>query len=72
MIYYYRLQIEAPIEKKEEVERIMGTRSNYPTEGWGLQLVERKGDKSISFVSYFVSLLQGKYAELETVGMEHF
>ena len=68
MKYYYSLQIDVPNDKFEIVDRILGVKSNCPP-FWELRLEEKEEDEHISFIGYFLSVLEGKYEQLEEIGV---
>lgn len=68
-MYQYSLIIDASEDKYEAINEILGIKSNYPEAGWGLQLTEKNGDEHIFFIDNFLSLLNGKYQQLEEIGV---
>jgi len=66
---YYSLRIYVPDDKHDLVDRILGVKSNCPP-FWELQLIENEEDKYIPFVGYFLSILEGKYSQLEEIGIK--
>ena len=66
--YYYSLQIDVPDNKFEIVDRILGIKSNC-SPFWELQLIENEEDECIPFIDYFLSILEGKYDQLEEIGV---
>jgi hypothetical protein len=68
MTYYYSLRIGASDEQVEDINGILGVKSNYPPD-WGLKLIERENDEIIHFIDYFLSILNGKYEQLERIGI---
>jgi len=69
MTIYYNLQIDAPQEQYDEIDIILGVKSNSPHKGWQLGIVQKENDKYIPFISYFLSILKGKYEALEKIGI---
>jgi len=71
MTYYYSLRIDAPQEQYDELDIILGVKSNFtPSIGWGIELVEKKDEpENIYFIDYFLSILKGKYEALEKIGI---
>jgi hypothetical protein len=70
MTYYYSLQIDAPEDQYDEIDIILGVKSNFAlSAGWGIELVEKKEDESVFFIKYFLSILEGKYEKLEKIGI---
>jgi hypothetical protein len=65
---YYSLRIDVPDEKFEIVDRILGVKSNCPP-FWELQLVQEEDNEYIPFIDYFLSILEGKYDQLEKIGI---
>ena len=65
---YYSLQIYVPEEKVEVVDKILGIKSNNPS-SWELVLLEKEEDEYIPFIDYFLSILEGKYDQLEEIGI---
>ena len=69
MTTYYSLQIDVPDDKFEIVDKILGVQSNKPP-FWELQLIEEEEDEYIPFIDYFLSILEGKYNQLEEIGVK--
>jgi len=68
MTTYHSLQIDIPDDKFEIVNKILGVESNCPP-FWELKLIQKEEDKYIPFADYFLSILKGKYDQLEEVGV---
>lgn len=70
MTYYYSLRIDAPDEIYDEIDIVLGVKSNFsPSVGWGIEVVQKENDESIFFIDYFLSVLEGKYTHLEKIGI---
>ena len=70
MTYYYSLRIDAQQKQYDEIDIVLGVKSNFsPTAGWGLEITEKEEDEHIFFIKYFSSLLEGKYEALERIGI---
>ena len=65
---YYKLWIDISEEKVEVVDKILGVKSNNPP-SWELLLIEKEKDEYIPFIDYFLSILDGKYEQLEEIGI---
>ena len=68
MTSYYSLRINVSDDKFEIIDRILGVKSNNPP-FWELQLIEKEEDEYIPFIDYFLSILEGKYNQLEEIGI---
>lgn len=70
-MYYYSLRIDAPEDLYDEIDTILGVKSNFsPAAGWGLELTYKKDEpEDVYFIDYFLSKLKGKYQELEKIGV---
>ena len=66
---YYSLRIKASNDKFEIIDKILGVKSNCPP-FWELQLVQEGNDEYIPFIDYFLSILNGKYKQLEEIGIK--
>jgi hypothetical protein len=65
---HYALWIDVSEEKVEVVDNILGVKSNTPP-SWELKLIEKEDDEYIPFIDYFLSILEGKYDQLEEIGV---
>ena len=52
-----------------QVNELLGVRSNYSKEDWYLEVVQKEDDPPFRFIDYFLSLLEGKYERLESIGI---
>ena len=67
---YYSLRINVSDDKFEIVERILGVKQNCPS-FWELQfMLKNDNDYNLPFVDYFLSILEGKYDQLEEIGIK--
>lgn len=70
MTYYYSLRIDAPQDQYDEINIIIGKVTNFSSSaGWGIEVVQKEEDEPIFFIKYFLSLLNGKYDQLEKIGI---
>ena len=69
MTLYYNLQIDAPKEVYQDINKILGVESNSPHKGWELGLEEKEEDEHIPFIQYFLTVLDGKYDQLKEIGI---
>jgi hypothetical protein len=69
MAYYYRLEIQTTSDDQIAlVDNIMGIKSGqHPV--WILEVVEKEDDEPVFFIDYFLSVLEGKYEQLEQIGI---
>jgi hypothetical protein len=65
---FYSLQIDVPCDKFELVDKILGVKQNCPP-FWTLQFII-DDDYYIPFVDCFLSILKGKYEQLEEIGVK--
>jgi hypothetical protein len=66
---FYSLQIDVPRDKFELVDKILGVKQNCPP-FWTLQfIIKNDDDYNFPFVDYFLSILKGKYKQLEKIGV---
>ena len=70
-MYYYSLRIyTVNLIQVRQVNELLGVRSNYPNEDdWSLEVVQKEDDPPFLFIDYFLSLLEGKYEKLESIGI---
>lgn len=69
-MYYYSLRI--PISNTEQVvqiNRILEIKSNYPEVGWGIEVIKGNNYSEFNFADYFISILNGKEAELKDINI---
>ncbi len=66
---YYNLQIDVLSDKYIKINDILGVESNSPHTGWEFSLTQREEDEYINFIDYFLSMLNGKYEQLEAIGI---
>lgn len=72
MNYYYSLRIYLEDESQRNVvDSILGIASNWnATKGlWDLEIIQGENDQPFPFIDYFLSLVEGKYEQLERVGI---
>ena len=66
---YYSLQICVPMEHHEEINLMLGAKTNCPyTNSWILR-IDKEEDEPFLFISHFLSLLDGKYDALKKMGV---
>ena len=69
-MYYYSLRINTVnLIQVRQVNELLGVRSNYSKEDWYLEVVQKEDDPPFRFIDYFLSLLEGKYERLESIGI---
>ncbi|MDR1671660.1 MAG: hypothetical protein LBR57_03980 [Alistipes sp.] len=66
---FYSLRISAPDEKTKDIARILGIEPNYDVGGWGLEIVDKDWRFDPSVIDNFLSILEGKYDELNRIGI---
>lgn len=68
-MYIYRLQIlSSKSYSEEQLNNVIGVSSNFPHEDWGIEIIQ--SDENFSgILVYFLSLLEGKYEKLESIGI---
>lgn len=66
---YYRLYIDAPEDKYEQLTKILKINPNLPiSHGWGVEITSAD-EEGAYFIEYFLSILEGKYTQLENIGV---
>ncbi len=71
-MYYYTLQINVPPSKQKKVSSILGLKSelvDFYSDTLYVK-VEKEDHEPFLFVDYFLSLLEGKYEDLQKIGVE--
>ncbi|MDH8702594.1 hypothetical protein M2138_001962 [Dysgonomonadaceae bacterium PH5-43] len=70
--YIYKLQIVCSTKEQQEcITKILDI--NYSKQNgsfWTLELVENENDATIDFINYFLDILNGKFMELESIGIQ--
>ena len=68
-MYIYRLQIlSSKSYSEEQLNNVIGVSSNFPHADWGIEIIQ--SDENFSgILVYFLSLLEGKYEKLESIGI---
>ena len=68
-MYIYRLQIlSSKSYSEEQLNNVIGVSSNFPHADWGIEIIQ--SDENFSgILVYFLSLLEGKYEQLESIGI---
>ena len=68
-MYIYRLQIlSSKNYSEEQLNNVIGVSSNFPHADWGIEIIQ--SDENFSgILVYFLSLLEGKYEKLESIGI---
>lgn len=70
MNLYYSLRISAPDEQYAAIDAILNVKSNFPiSSGWGVGVTIGDDDPYISFINVFLDILEGKYDELNKIGV---
>ena len=64
----YSIRISTDAEKHDAISTIIGVTPNFGPYIWGLE-IEKLQNEPFDFVSYFLSLLEGKYEALNTLGI---
>jgi hypothetical protein len=66
----YELAIWVPEENSHKIDGILGVKTNQgTTPRWILSIEEKEEDEYIPFIDYFLSILEGKYDQLEEIGV---
>jgi len=69
-MYYYSLRINiTDNEQIDQLNRILEVKSNYPEVGWGIEVIKENNDSDFKFADYFLSILNGKDAELKVLNI---
>ncbi len=65
-MYYYSLRIDIS-EKCQiiEISDILGIAPNCPSVDWGFEILQEDNDIPVNYIDVFLSILEGKYKELE-------
>lgn len=66
----YRLQIRCSTD--EQVRKVSSILNREPAEPMGntwLEVEEKKGDEYFDFINQFLDILEGKYEQLQSVGV---
>jgi hypothetical protein len=68
----YQLDIRISKDINNSVNKILGIESNVAVQpGWTYEFrSDEKGKEHIDFVDYFLSMLEGKYDELNQIGIK--
>ena len=69
MKYFFSLRIEAEQEQVFKINDILGIKSNYPEVSWGYKL-KTKNQSYTNFVDSFLKVLDGKYDDLQKIGIK--
>ena len=68
-MYIYRLQIlSSKSYSEEQLNNVIGVSSNFPHADWGIEIIQ-SGENFSEILVYFLSLLEGKYEKLESIGI---
>ena len=68
-MYIYRLQIlSSKSYSEEQLNNVIGVSSNFPHAEWGIEIIQ-SGENFSEILVYFLSLLEGKYEKLESIGI---
>lgn len=68
-MYIYRLQILSSKScSEEQLNNIIGVSSNFLYANWGIEIIQ-SGENFSEILVYFLSLLEGKYEKLESIGI---
>jgi len=69
-MYYYSLRISISDKGQiDQLNRILEIESNYPEVGWGIEIIKENSNIDFNFADYFLSILNGKEAELKAVNI---
>mgnify|MGYP003565275533 CR=1 FL=1 len=68
MTIYYSLRIEVGEELYSFINTLLGVKSNSSSI-WEIQFIQQEHDIYISYIDYFLSILEGKYRLLDTIGV---
>ncbi len=68
MILYYSLRIDAPDKNHEFIDKLLDIKSNNPP-FWEIQFTQNENDEYISYIGLFLSILEGKYNQLNKIGV---
>lgn len=69
MKLYYSLRIDAKKEIYEYINKLLKIKSNNPP-FWELQFIQHENDEYISYINFFLSVLDGKYDQLSLLGVK--
>jgi hypothetical protein len=71
LITYHSLRIWVSEKNSRKIDEILGVETNQDiTTWWTLDHIEKENDEYISFVEYFLSILDGKYDKLAEIGIQ--
>ncbi len=70
MKYIYSIRIDTDSLSKENIEDIIGIKSNFEYATWGIEIEEREFDEPIYFVRSFMNIIEDKIPILESFGIE--
>lgn len=68
MVLYYSLRIDAVDESHHLIDQLLGVKSNTPP-FWEIQFTQNENDEYISYIEFFLSILEGKYNQLNKIGV---
>lgn len=68
MSSYYSLRIYAADETFELINQLLGVKT-HTNSFWELQFTQNENDKYYNYFDYFLSVLDGKYDQLEMIGV---
>lgn len=69
-MYYYSLRIDVRCDTQiSQINEILGIVSNGDSGFWELEVIRELDDQSFNFIDFFLSLLNGKYIEMENIGI---
>ena len=69
-MYYYSLRISiSNTDQVDQINRILGIKSNYPEVGWGIEVIKKNNYSEFNFADYFLSILIGKESELKDINI---
>lgn len=71
-MYYYEIRIlNASKNQIEQIDEILGIKSISTINTWNHEVIIEDGDRSqYSFIDDFLSILAGKYDQLERIGID--
>ena len=70
MKYFYSLRISVADDKKNLVTEILNVTPTSTKSFWCLDISEDENDEPVYFISYFVNILESKFKDLESIGIE--
>ncbi|HMX60335.1 MAG: hypothetical protein IT275_03910 [Chitinophagales bacterium] len=70
MRYYYSLKISTDNLSRDNLEEIIGVKSNCEHATWELEVEEKEEDEYVNFIQYFMDIIEDKLPILDSFGVE--